>query len=202
MCHLELGDHFAARDALSELSTTGRDTAITWYIQFRIDIHCATDEVTLSNVEELTKANGFQLPMLYHCAIDAQASGRNKVSLPLLNRILHHTKGSDDSENVRMPALLRCIIRLWKSDIDQNPEVDEKQLDMLCTQYEVATSMVEQEESCIRHGFNARELEWFSKNAHNTALSGILKWPSNFVIRILMACKSVTELGLIYRKVY
>lgn len=191
MCNLELGDYFAAKDALNEIPMSTHDMALTWYIRFRIDVRHATDDVVLSTVEELVKAEGFHASMLYHCAVEAQANNRNKVALPLLTRVLDGSRQSTRNEMIHMPALLRCIIKLWKTDIDNNTEPEEKQLDMVCAQFEIAGKIVEEEVSRTSHGFNIRELDWFSKHAHNMALSAMSKWPTRFTLRILDSCKTV-----------
>lgn len=192
LCHLELGDYFAARDALAELPKASRDSALTWYIRFRVEIRNSSEEEVLSTIEALTKAEGFQSSMLYHCALEAQALSKTKVTLPLLMKIVDRARTLNEDSSVRMPALLRCIIKLCKNAIDQNPDVREDQLEMLCTQFEIAAKLVEEEESCVKYGFNVRELEWLSKTAHNIVLGAISKWPASFVLRLLNSCRAVS----------
>ena len=187
VCYIESGDFNSAKDVLAELPENAQSAALTQYLQFKINLRFEADEVITQTIEKLVACKDFQLTMLYHCALEAQSLQKQEVSLALLSIIISRSAKSD-TNLIRLPALLRCTIRMLRDFIDANV----KYIDLLCTHFEMAAQCTTTEEKTIKNGFNLRELEWFSKTGHNVAVQGLTSWPATSVLRITNACKSVT----------
>lgn len=190
-CHIELGDFFAARELLSELSSSEKFNALNYYLTFRIDIRYSSDSAIVANIEELVKCNDFQLPMLYHCAIEAQTLKNDRISLSLLEIILNQIKQTGVHDTLRMPALLRCIIKLLWAEIESDENSETRRLHVLCTHLENAAGLVRNPDLTSQNGFNFRELEWFSRNAHNIAVAGLNKWAPEYILRVIECIRIV-----------
>lgn len=192
LCHLELGEMYAAKTTLAIIPEQDMGTALTNYLLFLIDLHGTSDEQVLNHVHKLITSKDFRVPLLYHCAVQATNAGKTHLTQSLLSLILDQTqKSSSDAENLQLPALVRCIIRLSKNELEKNPAPEHRELELICVHFELAARLASSEEIALQNGFSNRELEWFSKNAHNLALAGLTRWPASYVLRLLSCTKLV-----------
>lgn len=195
LCHLELGDVAAARSLLSLIPQSELESARTQYLSFKTNTSIASDQELMQIATNIIACKDFKMTILYHCAVEATNAKRQKLSQFLLELIYEQSQRHERMSNLTLPVLLRCVIRLSKHELEDGSDCNERLLESLCINFEMAAKLVTTEASQLKNGFNVRELTWFSQNAHNFAITGATHWPTKFILRLL-ACTKLVSSGM------
>lgn len=178
---------------LSQLSEHGTESVLTQYLFFRVgmEVPSLSDKPPLEHVQNMVMCQDFEMSLLYRCAVDAQQCQNRALSQAILAMVLEKQRNESPDMNLVLPALLRCLIKFSKAEIDRDSELPLRHLQTLGEQFSLAAEMVSSKNLAVARGFSPLELDWFSKNAHNFVLSGLSTWPTEIVMQMLKCIKKV-----------
>ncbi|KAI0799498.1 meiosis protein SPO22/ZIP4 like-domain-containing protein [Xylaria sp. FL0064] len=128
---------------------------------------------------------------LYACCLEAQQAKDKIITIKALQHIvLRHRIHSSDS--IHLPALLRVLIRLEVSMLNEEEEVVCRSLTTSLIIH-IAAEEIEKERQGNKgeKSFTIDEINWFSKNAYNLGLENALIWEARHVVGILECCLSI-----------
>jgi hypothetical protein len=149
--------------------------------------------------------------MLYQCALDAQLHCQKDLSFIVLRKIIQDYDEdwmtSEAKSEIRLPVMLRylpppsvptrCVIRMTFAATERGKTSDPTYITLLCSQFEIAAKKAEEMRRRRSAGesvqFPIKELEWFSQNAYNCAVTGCGSeyWDRTHIISMTDSCLKV-----------
>ncbi|KAI1422777.1 meiosis protein SPO22/ZIP4 like-domain-containing protein [Xylaria sp. FL1777] len=149
----------------------------------------------LRYLEQISETSSLDPQYLYACCLEAQQAQDKAITIRALQHVvLKHQFHSSNS--IHLPALLRILIRLEVSVLNDEEQVStdrESLVEDLCSVFKAAASEIEKERRDNKSDklFTIDELDWFCKNAYNLGLENALAWEARHVIAILECCLSI-----------
>ncbi|KAI3341252.1 meiosis protein SPO22/ZIP4 like-domain-containing protein [Ustulina deusta] len=146
-------------------------------------------------LERISEASPPDPQYLYACCVEAQQAQDKVITIKALQHVvLKHQFHSSNS--IHLPSLLRILIRLEVSVLNDEQEVGTDSgplVEDLCNLFKAAVSDIEKERRDSKGDklFTIDELNWFCKNAYNLGLENALAWEARHVITILECCLSI-----------
>lgn len=129
-----------AREIYGSLSETARNDPKTRFLMYKIAMRGGDVELASECLEVVHQASSKDPGLLYACVLDARQVGDKDLAAAALQLVLEKYQFNPPS-TIHLPALLRCTIRLIKSQLDskaaisQDSDVD-KIVDQLCKLFE------------------------------------------------------------------
>ncbi|KAI0402376.1 meiosis protein SPO22/ZIP4 like-domain-containing protein [Xylaria palmicola] len=154
-------------------------------------------DTALGCLEQLSQASPSDPQYLYACCLEAQKAQDKIITIKALQYIvLKHQFHCSDT--VHLPALLRVLIRLQVSVLNdgQDSDIDRRSLVKdICNIFKSAAEEIQKErrDSKSNKLFTIDEFDWFCKNAYNLGLENAMVWEARDVISILGCCLSITS---------
>ncbi|KAI0862583.1 meiosis protein SPO22/ZIP4 like-domain-containing protein [Xylaria cubensis] len=155
-------------------------------------------------LEQISEAPSTDHQYLYACCLEAQQAQDKIITIKALQHIvLKHRFHS--SESVHLPALLRVLIRLEVSVLNDEGETSrdkETLVEDLCNIFKAASLTINEAADEIQKErrdnkndklFTIEELDWFCKNAYNIGLENTMIWEARHVIAMLECCLSIVS---------
>jgi tetratricopeptide (TPR) repeat protein len=195
MCALAKLDMNEAQDIYNKLSDAARREPKTQFFMYKIAVRVDDVDLAASCLESVYNASSTDPSMLYACVLDAQQAGSKEMAVRALQLILKKYQYNAPPE-LRIPALLRCTIRLISDQLNSKAAAmsDQEFVDItekLCGLFEAAVHHAQQSvatKTITQHSFDTKELDWFSKNAYNLGLKHATEWEPRKVLRLLQSC--------------
>ncbi|KAK9322919.1 meiosis protein SPO22/ZIP4 like-domain-containing protein, partial [Lipomyces orientalis] len=205
LCEFSLQNYPAVRGIYSEMPAACQESPLTQYILYKTALATFDDELAQDCLKKISTSPTEDIRLISACAMEAQEKDNKPITLAAMKLVVQKLRNKDNAssdQDIRVPALLRCIIRLMVLSIEKsapNKAVDD--IDQLCQYFENAYALAKQStaKQIIEGGFDANECEWFARNAYNTALKGCKHWPPESTLR-LSDC-SLKFIGLYHDKI-
>ncbi|KAK9449256.1 meiosis protein SPO22/ZIP4 like-domain-containing protein [Limtongia smithiae] len=196
LCQYYLQEYSQITSVYRSMPRSGQDSSMTQYILFKSALASQDTQSALECLDRMFTASAEDAKILCACAMEAQQKNIKPVTLRAMDLILQKllawtgpTAGYKISESVNdiyVPALLRCIIRMHTLTLAESGESVE-QIDRLCAYFERAYSLTKPQSRLANSQskkFDKNEYEWFARNAYNAALKGCKSWPCEATIRL------------------
>jgi hypothetical protein len=196
-----------------------KNDPMTRFLMYKIAVRCGDPDLAAECLGKVYESSSKEPNLLYACVLDAQQAGDKDLAIAALQLVLEKHQQNTPT-TIHLPALLRCTIRLTKSQLDAkgNPRLDSDSdpvVDRLCKLFEGCRSLLHplfklprtDKEPAAGHAqrsqvaatsggkiFDTTELDWFSKNAYNLALKFSAEWGPLSILRLLQSCIKFIEL--------
>jgi hypothetical protein len=218
-CALSRHDIRGAQEIFGEMSDVAKNDPMTRFLMYKIAVRGGEAELAAECLEKVYESSPKEPNLLYACVLDAQQAGDKDLAVAAMQLVLERHQQSH-ATSIHLPALLRCTIRLTKSQLEakSNPKLDSDSniiVDRLCKLFEGCRlsfhlqTMLQQVNRVLAAGyaqrsqvsatsgekiFDTAELSWFSKNAYNLALKFSAEWEPLNILRLLQSCLKFIEL--------
>jgi hypothetical protein len=143
LCALSDHDFAAAREAFFAMPESGQDAAESQYLMYKLALRSADAELAGSSLEKLCKCSGKDATLVYACVLEAMQTGEKQQAVSALKKVLDICEYSA-AKGVHLPALLRCTIRLLKSELDVDTNRRDVVMEELCRAFRAGKEL-----SCI-----------------------------------------------------
>ncbi|KAI0194684.1 meiosis protein SPO22/ZIP4 like-domain-containing protein, partial [Xylaria flabelliformis] len=197
LCAIQLNDLSTAGNILQGMSDVTLKEPMTAYLAFKVALKQQDADNAFRCLEQISEAPSTDHQYLYACCLEAQQAQDKIITIKALQHIvLKHRFHS--SESVHLPALLRVLIRLEVSVLNDDGETDrdkETLVEDLCNVFKAAADEIQKERRDNKNDklFTIEELDWFCKNAYNIGLENTMIWEARHVIAMLECCLSIVS---------
>lgn len=175
-------DPEAAREALFDMPDTLRNDGLTRYLAFKLAVQSNDYDLALESLNVISKQAKNDLTQLYACVLEAQHSQMRPIAVAALRAVL-----DKDPSTIHLPALLRCTARLLIGELDPNGHNLHEIIPEVVHTFENAANSITELKK--RSGDNWRaEVQWWSKNAYNLALTWCEAMHPDLLVQLLGAC--------------
>ncbi|KAI0454480.1 meiosis protein SPO22/ZIP4 like-domain-containing protein [Xylaria acuta] len=174
------------------------------YFKLLVALKQQDADSALRCLEQISEASSSDSQYLYACCLEAQQAQDKITTIKALQHIvLKHRFHSSNS--IHLPALLRVLIRLEVSVLNDGEEASrdkETLVEDLCNIFKAASLTIhtaadeiqkERRDSKKDKLFEIEELDWFCKNAYNLGLENTMVWEARHVIAMLECCLSIVS---------
>lgn len=120
LCAIEQNDILAASDILQSLDDATLKEPMTAYLAFKVALKQEDVDGASRCLEQISEASSSDPQYLYACCLEAQQAQDRISTIKALQHIVHNHRLSSDS--IHLPALLRVLIRLEVSVLNDEQE--------------------------------------------------------------------------------
>ncbi|KAF2403591.1 SPO22-domain-containing protein [Trichodelitschia bisporula] len=196
LCDLEKHDFTSAREIFFGLSETQRNAPESRYLMYKVAMRTNDPELAADCLNVICRApDTVKKPtLLYACVLDAQQVGNKWETARVLEKVLDRYDAAVPA-GVSLPALLRCMVRLWQSEMSPKSALDGDAIESLSRVFERASKRIKmdrlQKPQDGTGDFDAQELKWFCVSNYNI----ILDWCATIdPVHLARLCESCLEL--------
>ncbi|KAI1343855.1 meiosis protein SPO22/ZIP4 like-domain-containing protein [Xylariaceae sp. FL0016] len=192
LCSLHGNSLESAAEILASMNEDAKSEPMTIYLAYKLGLRNGDRQMISECLENLGSHSSKDLRYLYACCVDAQQTNNRPIAIEAL-KMLSEKHDLSHPGPIHFPALLRLIIRLGKSILNEDRS-DKRDYDVtiedICRTFEHAVSVLQQapRNELGNKMFTLDELNWFSKNAYNLGLANLTSWETRQVVRILDCC--------------
>ncbi|KAI1780407.1 SPO22-domain-containing protein [Hypoxylon cercidicola] len=195
ICALQKNNFDGAAEVLRSMSESARREPMTLYLAFKLALRSGDREAASDCLRQISEVSSKDPQYIYACCIDAQEAEDKICAIQALQHLIQNSEYSCP-DAVHLPALLRIVIRLETSLLDDQGQSDaDRQLliDDICRVFEGVASAIQRDP---RDGqgnklFTVEELNWFSKNSYNLGVKNLRGWDLRQIVRIFQCCLSI-----------
>lgn len=185
---------------------------MTAYLAFKLALKHEDSDGASRCLNQISETSSSDSKYMYACCLEAQQALDRITTIKALQHIVLKRE-FNSSNSIHLPALLRVLIRLEVSVLEDEREVDTDKnwlVEDICNIFKagklqtynssITSSMVhiavdeihkERRDSKGAKLFTIDELDWFCKNAYNLSLGNATVWEARHVITILECCISI-----------
>jgi hypothetical protein len=195
LCAINRGDEDLARKVYLSLPEAQRNTSETRHLMHKVAMRSGDIAFAAECLDLVAKQSGKDATRLYACVLDALQIADEQHALLALKKVLD-TYDYKSPKGLHLPALLRCMIRLVKSnmkDATDNPTKIDEAISTMCSLFEAAIEHTKISSTC-KADFTAEELGWFSKNSYNVAVEYLDHVNPSALHRLCMTCNRLIEM--------
>ncbi|GAP85521.1 putative SPO22-domain-containing protein [Rosellinia necatrix] len=197
LCVIQQNDLSAASNILKTMNEETLKEPMTAYLAFKVALRQEDVDSALTCLKQISDAPSPHPQYLYACCLEAQQAQDKIITIKALQHIVFNPR-IDSSKSVHLPALLRVLIRLEISVLDdeQGISIDRGSLvEDLCKIFKTAVEEIHKERQSIKNEklFTIDELNWFCKNAYNLGLENAMAWDAHHVVTMLECCLSIVS---------
>lgn len=178
----------AAREAYFQMTETAQNESRTRYLAFKLALQSDNYQLAVESLNIVAKQADRDPAFLYGCVLEAQQSRMRQLAVAALLAIMDKLPS-----NVHHTSLLRCTAKLLMGELENpQPNLDEVMQETL----RVFESVSGNTQALFKGNVNQRraELQWWMKNAYNTALKYCGQIHPEHLVRMLRVCTQLTEL--------
>jgi hypothetical protein len=161
----------------------------------KVAIRTGDTDFAAECLDLVAKQSSKDATALYACVLDALRIGDKRHAFLALSKVLE-TYDYKAPKDVHLPALLRCMLRLVKSDLrdagDDHQRVNEA-VSTMCSLFETVAEHAKKSPRS-KGDFGAEELGWFSKNNYNIAIEYVAKVHPSILQRLCLTCDLLIEI--------
>ncbi|KAI1330714.1 SPO22-domain-containing protein [Xylariaceae sp. FL0255] len=193
LCAIRGNDLNSASAVLQTMSEATLKEPMTLFLAFKIALLNQDANEAATYLARISDMSASDPKYLYACCLEAQQAQDKFLTIEALRHLVsRHNPCSSGS--IHMPAMLRLLIRLESTSLDDKDEGDKRFLEEdLCSIFEKAVEAmkIDRKQTNSEKLFTTDELDWFCKNAYNLGLANSTSWEARHVIRILEASLSI-----------
>ncbi|KAI4860640.1 SPO22-domain-containing protein [Hypoxylon rubiginosum] len=192
ICALQRNSLDNAAEILQSMSESARREPMTLYLAFKLALRSGDREMASDCLRQISEVSSKDPQYIYACCIDAQEAEDKICAIQALQHLIQKSEYSCP-DVVHLPALLRIVIRLETSLLDDQGQSAAELIDDICQVFEGVVTAIQRDP---RDGqgnklFTVEELNWFSKNSYNLAVKNLRVWHLRQTIRIFQCCLSI-----------
>lgn len=194
LCAISRGDEVVARERYFRLPDDQKDLCESRQLMHKVAMRSDDTNLAAECLESVAKHADTAPEYLYACVLDALQSGYERQGYIALQKILETSKHTT-LKGVHLPALIRCMLRMLKTNIKQNGEQQEdveSALDAMCSLFEAAVEHAKKTPA-VSNDLTANELAWLSKCCYNTAIEYLARINPGLLRRFCVACSWMIE---------
>lgn len=137
MCAIARKDPVSAHEVFSSMPKEAQDSPLTRFLMFKFAIRSHETALASQCLEKLYDHAESDSSILYACVMDAQQFGETTQIISALQLVLQKSEFKPH-EDVHMPSLLRCTLRLMFSQLEsQQKSIDSSTtVDEICRLFE------------------------------------------------------------------
>lgn len=135
LCALSEQNFATAREAFFSMSESGQAAPESQYLMYKLSLRSGDIELATSSLERLCKGSEKDATLLYACVLEAMQTGEKQQVIAALKKVLDKYD-SGAPKGVHLPALLRCTIRLLRSELDVETIRHNEVMEELCTAFQ------------------------------------------------------------------
>ncbi|KAI0008433.1 meiosis protein SPO22/ZIP4 like-domain-containing protein [Xylariaceae sp. FL0662B] len=194
-CALEKNSLGNATDIFRAMSESAKRDPKTLYLAYRLALRSGDRDMASECLRHITETTSSDSRYLYACCIDAQKAEDKTCAIEALRHLFKQYEFIAPGP-VRLPALLRVIIRLEVSLLNEQGQTDVDRhtlIEDLCQVFEgvVTTMQRDPRNDAGNKLFTVEELDWFCKNAYNLALKNTQTWSLAQIVRLFQCCLAI-----------
>lgn len=164
------------------MSATAQNESITRYLAFKIAIQSNDFDFAIECLQAVLKNADRDATFLYACALEAQQSQMRYIAVAALQTILDKRP-----PGIHLPSLLRCTARLLIGELQAlTRDLGDVAFELVRI-FEVAAANVPALKQGKKEQWRA-EIQWWSKNAYNIALSLCSQIDPGLLFLLLQTC--------------
>ncbi|KAI8625467.1 SPO22-domain-containing protein [Xylariaceae sp. FL1651] len=194
LCAIHINDLATAGEVLRTMNEITLREPMTAYLAFKVALKQGNGDSALQCLTQISEASPPDPRYLYACCLEAQQAHDRLSTIEALRHIA--LKHQLHSSSVHLPALLRLLIRLEVSELNEKHKVSTDQhllVDDVCKAFKIAVNEIQKERRNIKSDklFTVDELDWFCKNSYNLGLKNTTVWEARHIICILECCLTI-----------
>lgn len=137
MCAIARQDVVSAHEVFNSMPKDAQDAPLTRFLMFKVALRANETELASECLERLYENSDSDSSILCACVMDAQQVGETRQIIAALQLLLQKTE-FHLREDIHMPSLLRCTLRLMFSqyEADQEPVHIPAAVDEICGLFE------------------------------------------------------------------
>ncbi|KAI2778846.1 SPO22-domain-containing protein [Daldinia loculata] len=194
-CALQRNNLDNAAEIFQSMSDSTKLEPMTLYLAYKLALRCGDRGMASDCLRHISEASSKDPQYLYACCIDAQEAEDKMCAIEALKHLIQKSEYSS-SDAVHLPALLRVVIRLETSLMNEKDHKDSDRsllIDDLCQVFEGVVPAIQRDPRNSNGDkiFTVEELDWFGKNAYNLGVKNINIWQPRQSIRIFRCCLSI-----------
>ncbi|KAK1761225.1 meiosis protein SPO22/ZIP4 like-domain-containing protein [Echria macrotheca] len=187
-----------SRNALAEAATIIQGFSpqtwkepITAYLGFKVAIRLDDQELANQCISTVATAPEY-VNYLGACISESQQVGDIRSAIAALKK-LQERYDYGTPNNIHLPALFRCAIRLLNLMVDKPGDEGSQVVNELCGEFEAVVVALERQKQgpATPRLFDSDEIEWFGRNSYNLALKNIASWDLRDAVRMLTSCVGI-----------
>ncbi|XXG97783.1 hypothetical protein Hte_004096 [Hypoxylon texense] len=195
ICALQRNHLDNATEILQSMSESARREPMTLYLAFKLALRSGDREMASDCLRQISEVSSKDPQYIYACCIDAQEAEDKICAIQALQHLIQKSEYSCP-DAVHLPALLRIVIRLETSLLDDQGQSDadrQSLLNDICQVFEGVVTAIRRDPRDNQGNklFTVEELNWFSKNSYNLAVKNMRIWHLRQTIRIFQCCLSI-----------
>ncbi|KAF2666798.1 SPO22-domain-containing protein [Microthyrium microscopicum] len=159
-----------ARQAFFSMSELAQSSPQSRFLLFKVAIRTEDEQLAAECLDVIVQASTKDATILYACVLESQQASNRPLTIKALHVVLEKYKYTAP-EGVHLPAMLRCLIKLLKSEMGDSKLPNPELVENFCRAFEGASA--QSVISSLVHksmDFSKSEWEWFSRNSYNFAL--------------------------------
>ncbi|KAK6955428.1 hypothetical protein Daesc_003065 [Daldinia eschscholtzii] len=194
-CALQRNNLEDAAEIFRSMNESTRREPMTLYLAYKLALRGGDREMASNCLRHIAEASSKDPQYLYACCIDAQEANDKICATEALKHLIKNSEYSS-SDAIHLPALLRVVIRLEISLLNEKDEDDADRnlvIDDICQVFEEVVPAIQRDprNSDGDKIFTVEELDWFGKNTYNLAVKNVSIWQPRQSIRIFQCCLSI-----------
>jgi hypothetical protein len=183
------GSFEPAREAFYQMSETAQNESHTRYLTFKLALQANDYQFALDSLNIVVKGADHDPKFLYGCVLEAQQSKMRHLAVAALMAILDKAPAI-----VHYAALHRCTAKLLISELEIAQRNIHEVMEQTLRVFESASGntqalLVSSEDQ------KRAEIQWWTKNAYNTAVKHCCQIHPEHFVRMLRVC---TQLAAVY----
>ncbi|KAJ8131120.1 hypothetical protein O1611_g2505 [Lasiodiplodia mahajangana] len=195
LCVIQQNDLLAATNILQTMNDVTLKEPMTAYLAFRVALKHEDTDSAVKCLKQISEASTSDPKYMYACCLEAQQAHDRVAAIKALQHLVFKPQ-FHPSDSIHLPALLRVLIRLEVSVLNDEQEIGADRgslVEDICNTFEAAVDEIHKEHQDTRSDklFTIDELDWFSKNAYNLGLVNAMVWEARCVVTILESCLSI-----------
>ena len=176
------GNLEAASEAFYQMSETTQNESHTRYLTFKLALQSNNYQLALDSLNIVVKRADRDPKFLYGCVLEAQQSKMRQLAVAALLAILDRAPAI-----VHYAALLRCTAKLLIGELEHQQRSINEVMEQTLHVFESASGNTQALLSSS--GDQKRvEIQWWTKNAYNTAAKHCCQIHPEHLVRMLRAC--------------
>ncbi|KAI1106803.1 SPO22-domain-containing protein [Jackrogersella minutella] len=193
-CALQRNNLNDAAEVFRSMSESARREPMTLYLAYKLALRNGDRDMASDCLRHISEVSSNDPQYLYACCIDAQEAENKMCAIEALQHLIQKCEYSS-SGAVHLPALLRVVIRLETSLMNDQGHIDDLSslVDDICQVFESVVTTIQRDPRDDQGNklFTVEELNWFCKNAYNLGLKNMHTWQPRQSIRIFQCCNSI-----------
>jgi len=180
------------------MSEMAKDEPMTRFLMYKVAMRSDELDFAADCLKVISSSATDDPTLLYACVLDAQHLGNKRQALLALQLVLEKQDYGAPS-TINLPSLLRVTVQFSVSVLEETMEAKDNHevesiVERLCKLFEGGIASMHKASAHTNEIlWTVPELDWFSKNAYNLAITHVSTWHPRHLLRMLVCCISYID---------